>query len=151
MSNISEYLGLGHRHCDDLFVDAENAMADGKFDEAEAKYQAFHAEMETHFSMEENVMFPAFESATGMSGGPTEMMRLEHMQMRELLGQMQTAMVERDAEEYLGLSETLLMLMQQHNFKEENMLYRMADSVMGPEGASVVERMQALQDAHSHA
>ena len=150
MNNISEFLSLGHRHCDDLFVDAENAMIDSDFGKAEAKYPAFQEEMETHFNLEENVMFLAFESATGMSEGPTEMMRIEHMQMRELLGQMKNALTNRHSEDFLGLSETLLILMQQHNFKEENMLYRMADEVIGQDGAVIVERMKVLQGVHLH-
>ena len=39
------------------------------------------------------------------------------------------AVENRDKENYLGLSETLMMLMQQHNMKEEQVLYRMMDQV----------------------
>ena len=44
---------------------------------------------------------------------------------------------------FLGLSETLNMLMQQHNLKEENMLYPMSDQVLGDEGASLIREMEA--------
>ena len=146
MSCISEYLAQGHRHCDDLFVSVENDVADGRIVEAQAGHDAFQLEMETHFSMEEEIMFPAFESRTGMTAGPTEMMRMEHTQMRELLGRMKTAIADHDAEAYLGLSETLLMIMQQHNFKEEQILYPMADDVLGATGETVVETMKKLAD-----
>lgn len=146
MSCISEYLAQGHRHCDDLFVSAENDVADGRIAEAQGSHDALQLELETHFSMEEKVMFPAFENQTGMTAGPTEMMRMEHARMRELLGRMKTALADHDAVTYLGLSETLLMIMQQHNFKEEQMLYPMADEVLGAAGANVVENMKALAD-----
>ena len=148
MSKISEYLSHGHQHCDELFVAAENAVADGRLAEAEASYRAFRDEMEIHFAMEENVMFPAFEEATGMSGGPTEVMRSEHVQMRELLAQMQAAFAKPDTYEYLGLSETLLMIMQQHNFKEEQILYAMADRALGDDAETIIERMKAVEIAH---
>jgi DUF438 domain-containing protein len=145
MSCISRYLAHGHRHCDELFVDAENDVSDGRLAEAEAKHAAFQLEMETHFNMEENVMFPAFEDATGITEGPTAMMRMEHAQMRELLSRMKTALAAGNGREYLGLSETLLMLMQQHNFKEEQILYPMADDALGESGEAVVRRMEALE------
>jgi DUF438 domain-containing protein len=149
MSCISRYLAQGHRHCDELFVAAENDVADGRIAEAEARHAAFQLEMEMHFNMEENVMFPAFEDATGMTEGPTAMMRMEHTQMRELLSRMKTALADRNGREYLGLSETLLMIMQQHNFKEEQILYPMADDALGGTGESVVKRMEALgESAH---
>jgi len=34
---------------------------------------------------------------------------------------------------FLGLAETLMLLMQQHNMKEEQVLYRMMDQVYGEE------------------
>lgn len=148
MSKISEYLSHGHQHCDELFVAAENAVADGRMAEAETGYYAFRDEMETHFTMEETVMFPAFEAATGMVGGPTEVMRSEHVQMRELLAQMQAAFAKPDAYEYLGLSETLLMIMQQHNFKEEQILYALADRALESDTAAIIERMKAVEIAH---
>jgi hemerythrin-like domain-containing protein len=93
--------------------------------------------------MEEGVLFPAFESCTGMSGGPTEVMRMEHAQMRDLLQAMANAIAAGNQNRYLGLSETLNMLMQQHNLKEENMLYPMSDRVLGAERDSVIREMDA--------
>lgn len=145
MGIIRDYLSHGHHHCDDLFVAAENVVADGDIDAGKLSFEAFRQEMEVHFSMEESVMFPAFEDITGMTAGPTAVMRAEHVQMREVFGQMQAAVAANNADEYLGLSETLLMIMQQHNFKEEQMLYGMADSVLGAEAESIIERMKTLE------
>jgi iron-sulfur cluster repair protein YtfE (RIC family) len=36
------------------------------------------------------------------------------------------------------------MLMQQHNLKEENMLYPMSDQVLGAERAAVIQSMEAV-------
>lgn len=145
MGIIGEYLSHGHHHCDDLFAEAENVVSDGDIDAGKKSFEAFHREMEVHFSMEENVMFPAFEKMTGMTAGPTDVMRSEHVQMREVFAQMESAIGANNADEYLGLSETLLMIMQQHNFKEEQMLYSMADNVLGAEAESIVNRMKTLE------
>ena len=79
-----------------------------------------------------------------MAMGPTETMRMEHRQMTDLVSQMTDAVQQRDKNGFLGLSETLLMIMQQHNMKEEQMLYRMADQVLGGESAIVVDNMKKV-------
>ncbi|MEW6253979.1 MAG: hemerythrin domain-containing protein, partial [Planctomycetota bacterium] len=88
-------------------------------------------------------LFPAFEERTGMRAGPTQVMRMEHAQMRELIDAMAQAVDAGDAERFLGLSETLNVLMQQHNLKEENMLYPMSDRTLGEERERVLDAMDA--------
>ncbi len=82
-------------------------------------------------------MFPAFEQATGMTSGPTAVMRMEHEQMRGLLDQIAAAIPAGDYQGVLDLGDTLLMLVQQHNQTEEGMLYPMADSALASEWGSL--------------
>jgi hemerythrin-like domain-containing protein len=100
--------------------------------------------MRRHFSMEEDVLFPAFEQRTGMSGGPTFVMREEHRQMNGLLAEMGAALARRDGQAYLGQSETLLMLMRQHNMKEENILYPMSDQALADRQSELLAAMEAV-------
>jgi hemerythrin-like domain-containing protein len=144
MRTILEFLGSDHRACDEVFAAAEAAVAQKNWDNARELFDRFQAAMAHHFAMEETVLFPAFEARTGMSMGPTEVMRMEHVQMRDLLQGMQQAMAASDQNGFLGLSETLNMLMQQHNLKEENMLYPMSDQVLGGERDSLIHLMQAV-------
>ena len=143
MQTITDYLSAEHRHCDDMFADAEAAAAADDLAAAKAGFTAFHQGMQRHLSKEETVMFPAFEQATGSSMGPTSVMRMEHEQMRELFAEMQAALDAKDTSTYAGLAETLLVLMQQHNFKEEQMLYQMADRTLG-DREDIIRQMEAL-------
>ena len=127
MNSLTAPLRDHHKHCDELFVSAEAAVVDRDWATARRLLPDFIAAMETHFRTEEETLFPAFEAATGMTMGPTRMMRHEHAQMRELFGQISTALAERDAENFASVAETLLVFMQQHNMKEENILYPMCD------------------------
>lgn len=143
MGTILEYLSEDHHHCDEGFATAETAVAQGRWDVARESTDGFVAAMTRHFAMEEEVLFPAFEARTGMQSGPTAVMRMEHAQMRELMDGMLQALAAHDQGGFLGLSETLNMLMQQHNLKEENMLYPMADRVLGEAREGLLESMQA--------
>ncbi len=143
MRTILDTLGTDHRHCDELFAAAETAAAQGRWGRAREDFGRFLAAMARHFTMEEDVLFPAFEDRTGMRAGPTQVMRMEHAQMRELMDGMAQAAEAGDADRFLGLSETLNMLMQQHNLKEENMLYPMSDRTLGEERDRVLDAMDA--------
>ena len=133
-----------HRRCDNLFADAEAAAANNDLAAAQSGFAAFHQGMQHHLGMEETILFPAFEQATGSNMGPTRIMRMEHEQMRELFAQMQTALDAKDTPTYAGLAETLLILMQQHNMKEEMMLYPMTDRTLH-ERDSLIRQMEAMQ------
>jgi hemerythrin-like domain-containing protein len=127
MTSLTVPLREHHKCCDELFAAAEEVVAGRNWTDAQRMLPAFFAAMETHFRTEEEALFPAFEEATGITMGPTRMMRFEHAQMRDLFAQMGAALATRDAREFAGVAETLLVLMQQHNMKEENILYPMCD------------------------
>jgi hemerythrin-like domain-containing protein len=144
METISDYMSADHHRCDELFAVAEEAVGNGKWERIAATSGEFLESMRHHFAMEEDVLFPAFEERTGMSMGPTEVMRMEHQQMRGLFDAMAQAVEKRDQDDYLGQAETLLILMQQHNLKEEQILYRMADQMLAGEAREVIERLRAV-------
>ena len=143
--SITTPLFQHHKHCDELFADAESACGRGDWEAGAKLFALLHDQLEAHFSSEEELLFPAFEAATGMTTGPTEVMRGEHRQMRDLLGQMSSGLAERDGDAFSGAAETLLILMQQHNMKEENILYPMCDNALGGSdvGATLSERLNA--------
>ncbi len=123
----------------------ESAAADNDWSRAHSNYDAFREAILHHFRMEEELLFPRFEQQTGMTMGPTQVMRSEHAQMRELFEEMEGAVVAQQQDRFLGLCETLLMLMQQHNAKEEQMLYPMTDQALGNAAAGeLLEQMRAL-------
>lgn len=137
MSQISDLFAQDHTHCDELFADAEAAAAKKDWAAASRLFAEFRAAMDRHLAAEEEALFPAFENRTGMRAGPTQVMRSEHEQMRGLMEQMQSAVERQSDTSYLGLSETLLMLMRQHNMKEEQILYPMTDQALAGDTALV--------------
>jgi hemerythrin-like domain-containing protein len=143
MTGIGSYMIDHHRECDASFARAEEAVGSGDWSRGKAEFEAFAHQMERHFDLEGNVLFPEFENKTGHAGGPTQVMRMEHDQMRVVMHEMRSALDARDSEQYLGLSETFLVLMQQHNFKEEGILYNMIDQVLGDQMEKLVGLMES--------
>lgn len=119
-----------HRACDAEFILIEQAAARGDWTTVAQAVQQFIDSTEAHFRLEEEILFPHLEQATPMAQGPTAVMRNEHAQMRELFADLLDAVRNTDQELLGDCSDTLLMLMQQHNAKEENVLYPIADRVL---------------------
>ena len=127
MTGITEIMQQGHRGCDELFAAAESAVDKGDWSTAETSWNAFTSELNEHITnKEEGLLFPALEESGGPTG-PIQVMRAEHEQMRALIVQINEALAGKDSNKFLGLSETFMMLMQQHNMKEEQILYPMLD------------------------
>lgn len=143
MRTITEFMAEGHRVCDVEFAIAEEAVLNKEWSAAGASFNTFRNDMARHFRIEEEVLFHELMSAGGPAG-PVQMMRMEHEQMNTLIEQMAVALTHQDAQEYEGLSETLLMAMQQHNLKEEQILYPVADNVLSAERESLLSRMQKV-------
>lgn len=142
---IHGHLGQDHKRCDTLYSESEALVADGQWEAAAERFRSFHDAMERHFLMEEEVFFPRFEKKTGMTGGPTQVMRMEHLQMRQVMGQMENDLEKKDRAHFLGLGETFMILMQQHNMKEEQILYAMGDRVFGAEAPALIADMEAVE------
>lgn len=144
MSAITELLAAEHRSCDEIFTVTEASAQAGDLRRCREDFKHFQSVMGLHFRKEEEELFPAFEQRSGNAIGPTRVMRLEHQQMRETLTEMRELLVKADLAGFLGQAEMLLILMQQHNIKEEQILYPMCDRILGSIAESVVEAMQAV-------
>jgi len=107
---------------------------------AKRLFHEFKTGLERHIAWEEEMLFPLFENKTGMHNtGPTEVMRMEHKQIKEFLEGIHSKIAKKDmkTDEFEeGLIETLTP----HNDKEENILYPMIDSHI-----SEKEREEALK------
>lgn len=141
---IGEFMPTDHRRCDKLYADGEAAGIKGDWEKAKELLSAFELGMRRHFAMEETVFFPAFEEDIGTTQGPTQVMRMEHEQMKGALNQMKDAIGKNDNDAILGVGETLLILMQQHNMKEEQMLYQMADMHISP-ADDLLKKMELVE------
>jgi len=145
--SIKVFLSGDHKACDDVFAEFENSVVRGEKERSKELFESLKRGFEEHFLMEEEVLFPEFESKSGMSCGPTQVMRMEHEQMRFNLGMIGKALDGGDKSKTLGMCESFMILTQQHNSKEEQILYTMCDQVLAQEGTEIVEKMKAKKGA----
>lgn len=133
-----------HKLCDEDFALTEEAAHKGNWDACAKTYGKFKNELLEHFALEDDVLFTKFIELSGMSGdGPPSQMMAEHVQMRDLIQQMDDALEKKDKNNFTGVGETLLLMMQQHNMKEENILYPMLDNQFDGD-REIQEKIRAL-------
>jgi len=142
--NILEFMKDDHRSCDNQLTVAENAIIKGDMKSAKKEFDSFKNLTLHHFKMEEDILFPVFEQRTGIQSGPTQVMRMEHTQMKGLLERMEVALNDNNNDQFLGVLESLMILLQQHNMKEEQMLYPSCDKVLGGDANLVIEEMKGI-------
>ncbi|MBK1673404.1 hypothetical protein CKO35_08790 [Ectothiorhodospira shaposhnikovii] len=145
METIQDFFTTDHRECDYRLADLEFAIADGDWEAADAGFREFHHDMERHLQREETLLFPAIESVSGGTMGPTEVMRREHDQMRALMEEIRIAKDQRDENTTLGVIETLMTMIQLHNVKEEQILYPMADRFLQTQRGELMAQVKALE------
>lgn len=98
-----------------------------------------------HHAKEEKIFFPALESkGVGTSDGPLGVMLADHERGRDLIRTMNEAAEEyqpglaKSGEHWARAAWDYSGLMQEHFGKEEEILFRMADSVLSPEEQGVI-------------
>ena len=139
---INTFMSSDHKACDEQFANLENIVDESNFDVAKMMFKEFEKHMLHHFDMEEKIMFPAYNNCEGGHCNPTGVMLMEHDQMRGLFTQMDEAIRENDKDRFLGFSENLLFIMQQHNMKEEQMMYNLADESLDSD--DIIKQMQSI-------
>lgn len=143
---IKDFMTHHHRGCDQLLTLVEDSIEAKDFDAASTKYKDFEDETLKHFKMEEEYLFKLFEEKSGMpGGGPVQVMLMEHEQVRSLFTKMNEALSEKDGDRFYGLSDSLIILLQQHNAKEEQMLYTMIQNTLNTENEEIVAKLMAYE------
>jgi len=148
MSSIVTKPGLAaffeqeHHDCNARWADVEELLATNDIETARPAWVKFDASLRKHIAMEEEVIFPAFEAASGTGDeDSTEMMRMEHQQMVRLLEVIGKAVDTGGTEEAMDAGDQLLILIQQHNAAEE-VFYPRAENLLGPDWADPASMLE---------
>lgn len=123
---VTELLAQDHRRLDAILADSKRCLSTGDLGRAAARFAEFREGLERHIVAEEEILFPAFESLTGIEGGPTQVMRMEHVELRKLMREVAGSLVDAGGGNASPLA-ALTARIYAHNGKEERILYPAID------------------------
>ncbi len=125
--SVTKFLQGDHDRLDAILVLVQRLAGEGSFPEAQARFGEFACGLDWHINVEEQLVFPFFEAKTGMTRGPTTVMRVEHKEIREGIQGVIAALSACDAVPSHDAISKLNVILTAHNMKEEKMLYPMTD------------------------
>ncbi len=128
-----------HDKLDSLFNEYQNLCS---IHEALPIFKEFRKNLERHIGWEEEILFPTLEKKLRIAnGGPIMVMNMEHLQIKNFLDEIEKKLLKHQiADETNG---NLVMVLGQHNFKEENILYpAIDDSLSANEKEEILTRLK---------
>lgn len=141
---LTAHFEADHDRLDSL-LDNFLSLKSSDFAEAKPFFKTFLQGLKRHIIWEEDILFPFFESKTGHAEtGPTAVMRHEHRQIEAALEVLHNK-VRRADPACESEVETLKQILQNHNQKEEQVLYPALDSLLDEkEKAEVFRAMETV-------
>lgn len=145
---VNEYMAWDHDRLDAVLVETRDALSAPTVNEARRLFGEFRTGLLRHIRMEEEILFPAFDQATGMGeGGPTAVMRMEHREIQRILESMGLYLggAEVTPGGFEALQHSLLAVLGDHNAKEEHIVYPLTDRHHLPgDRDGIVRKMQTI-------
>jgi len=116
-------------------------------EQAESIFLSFKRELERHIVWEEDILFPVFERKTGIKdGGPTSVMRMEHIQIKNHLEEIKRKFHVKKIQDPCEEEVALFKVLELHNQKEENILYPEIDNLTTErEKEQMIKQMSAIK------
>ena len=143
---VSGFYEDDHDRLDNLFEQFQK-LKRTHFSLAKTAFKEFKFGLQRHIIWEEEILFPLFEQKTGLiSGGPTNVMRMEHRLIGKYLEEIHQKVKAGDMDSE-GEEQMLLNTLFAHNQKEEQILYPAIDRALSEdEREGVFKSMKDLPE-----
>jgi len=148
-ATITAYFEQDHDRLDALLTTFHEVKR-RDFPLAKERFREFKFGLQRHIVWEEDLLFPLWEQRSGITEGPTAVMRMEHKRIGAALETLHDKVKQGDPEcdvEERALTE----LLEAHNLKEERILYPAIDrAITDEERQSLFRRMQQIPEERYH-
>jgi hemerythrin-like domain-containing protein len=142
--DVTTYLSWDHDRLDAILADVARMVDDGELERAEHVFTDFADGLDRHIRLEEDTVFRIFEERTGLTEGPTRVMRAEHVEIRHVLSAIRGALGRGDGAAFRRERARLENVLGPHNVKEERVLYPSLDRLLSPgERPELAQRLAA--------
>ena len=130
MKSVLYFMGADHDKLDNIFRKFRNIKSRDK-NKAIGLFRKFKNDLQRHISLEEDILFPLFETKIGMNEtSPIYVMKIEHNEIKDLLSKIDNCFTNGDVNTNV-LEDYLIKILSEHNSKEESILYPLIDNSIG--------------------
>ncbi|MGB5177420.1 MAG: hemerythrin domain-containing protein [Gammaproteobacteria bacterium] len=130
MKGTDNWLLHEHSLYEDLLSECRDAVENEDWEQVNLIFNQLVTHLKRHITLEEEVLYPAYESAPHAPQGPTTALRADHSAIIRLLQDMTPVIKTRNSEHMLECLAFLENRMITHHEKEEDIFLPMASYIL---------------------
>lgn len=130
MNSTDNWLVHEHSLYEDLLSECHDAVENEDWESVNLIFSQLVMHLKRHIALEEEVLYPAYESAPHAPQGPTTALREEHSTIIRMIQDMAPVIKSRNSEHLLECLAHLENQMIKHHEKEEDIFLPMASHIL---------------------
>ena len=150
MNSTDNWLVHEHSLYEDLLTECHDAVENEDWEGVNLIFSQLVMHLKRHIALEEEVLYPAYESAPHAPQGPTMALREEHSTIIRLLQDMAPVIRTRDSEHLLECLAHLENQMIKHHEKEEDIFLPMASLILNSRRDELSSRLKQFEGSTPH-
>jgi hemerythrin-like domain-containing protein len=150
MNSTDNWLVHEHSLYEDLLTECHDAVENEDWEGVNLIFSQLVMHLKRHIALEEEVLYPAYESAPHAPQGPTTALREEHSTIIRLLQDMAPVIRTRDSEHLLECLAHLENQMIKHHEKEEDIFLPMASQLLNSRRDELSSRLKQFEGSTPH-
>jgi len=150
MNSTDNWLAHEHSLYEDLLTECHDAVENEDWWSVSLIFNQLVMHMKRHIAMEEEVLYPAYESASHAPQGPTTVLREEHSTIIRLIQDIAPLIKAREPEQLLERLAHLENQMIKHHEKEEDIFLPMASHILNSSRDELLDRLNRFDGSSPH-
>ncbi len=149
MSGTDNWLEHEHSLYEDLLSLCQDAVESEDWGTADELFERLVSSLKRHMALEEEVLYPAYETDPHAPQGPTAALRREHDQIVHLVSDMAQVIKTRGSEHVLECLVHLEKQMIKHHEKEEDIFLPMASHILDAKREEISRKLAEFNPSKS--
>jgi len=142
---LTEWMARNHAILELQLDDVTRMVDDGELERADHHFPDAEEIVRRRIEIEERYVFPLFERITSTDAeGPTALLRWEHRELGQALGEMRVALEAGNATDFRRAREAFARVESQHRIAEDRLLFPLVDHVL--DGNALAELVTLLDN-----
>ena len=150
MNSTGNWLVHNHSEQEELLFRCQEAVEVEDWESANLAFRELIMRLKSHIELEEEVLYPAYESRVEAPQQPTESLREEHSKIVQFIRDMNRLFASRNSDSVLECLARLENLMIKHHEKEEDIFLPMAGSVLEAGREELLQKMNDFDASKSN-
>jgi iron-sulfur cluster repair protein YtfE (RIC family) len=141
MSGTDNWLEHEHSLHENLLFQCQDAVESENWARVDLLFEEMVTSLKRHMALEEEVLYPAYETTPHAPQGPTQALRAEHDQIVRLIMDMARVIKSRGSEHVLECLLHLEKQMIKHHEKEEDIFLPMASHILDAKREEISQKL----------